>query len=230
MHHDGLEQAGTLEAATSSPKSGLVHRHAGGKGRRGRESRAAGGGLRGPRPTGGRVRLLLYVSGAVRVVDRRSISAFVESLKSAQDTFNLFLRRHLAPGLRSLGFKGSGQNYLVANGEYWMQLGIQRSSFSDAAGIPFTINVAVADKRKWTDLRSHHPTWPQSPNANRFYGPAIWQSRIGSLLPEGTDKWWRVQPGTDAEKLATELLVLIRDIALPQMTARAVSSQPSSPA
>jgi len=152
----------------------------------------------------------------------------MESLKSAQDVFSVFLRRHLAPGLRALGFKGSGQTYLLASNEYWMLLGIQRSSFSDAAGIPFTVNLTVADKRKWANVRSRHPAWPETPNANRFYGPEIWQSRIGSLLPGGTDKWWRVQPDTDVEELATELLMLIRHVAVREMTARAVPADESS--
>lgn len=48
------------------------------------------------------------------------------------------LRNNLAPALRALGFKGSGQIYTLPDEDCWALVGIQRSQFSDRYDLRFT--------------------------------------------------------------------------------------------
>ena len=59
-------------------------------------------------------------------------------METAQDRFKLLTRDMLAPALRALGFKGSGQHYVLPDKDHWAVLGIQRSYFSDRRTIRFT--------------------------------------------------------------------------------------------
>ena len=58
---------------------------------------------------------------------------------------------------------------------------------------------------------------PAKPSASILYGSLFWQKRIGKLLPAGEDKWWLLHAGQDATVVADEVLVAIRDFALPAM-------------
>jgi hypothetical protein len=132
----------------------------------------------------------------------------------------MMIRGDLAPALRALGFKGSGQVYTLPDAENWALVGIQRSQFSDRNDLRFTINLTVADKAMWAKRRADHLWLPERPSANTSYGGDIWQARIGQLMPERPDKWWRISPDTDVARLAAEFLAAIRDLALPAMRSR----------
>src|SRR5438093_6746629 len=101
------------------------------------------------------------------------------------------LRLAIAPGLRALGFKGSGQVYEPPDEQYWSLLGFQRSVASDRHEARFTINLSVAEKAGWAEARREHSYYPVKPNPNIHCG-FEWYERIGSLLPEHKDHWWRL--------------------------------------
>jgi hypothetical protein len=156
-------------------------------------------------------------------VSRRTASlvTIAGEMTTAQERFSSLLRLYLSPGLRALGFKGSAQSYHIPSCCCWILLGIQRSTFSDAADLRFTLNLTVADKHKWAEMSSRRSEWPDRPNPNRLYGPGIWQARIGRLLPDNGDKWWHITPDTEVGALVNEVLALVRDHALPRMKAMA---------
>lgn len=46
---------------------------------------------------------------------------------------------------------------------------------------------------------------------------AHWRARIGSLLPDGSDKWWDVQSSDEAHLCGTEITRILTNRELPQM-------------
>jgi uncharacterized protein DUF4304 len=139
---------------------------------------------------------------------------------SAVDGFRSMMRDHVAPALRAMGFVGSGRSYVLPSDTHWVLLGFQKSRSSDAAAVPFTVNVTVASKEAWAAMRRTRGYLPERPSANTFYGPEIWRRRIGMLLPEGADRWWTLTPATPAAALAAEVVDALRLAALPEIRRR----------
>lgn len=135
--------------------------------------------------------------------------------RTAQEAFAELVRVHIAPGLRRLGFKGSGRAFQMPDESRWIQLGIQRSVHSDGREIRFTVNAQIADRRAWDALRSERAYLPQRPAPNTRYDPSLWQQRIGLLMPDRRDRWWDLTPATDLERLGSELVTAITTYVMP---------------
>lgn len=118
-----------------------------------------------------------------------------------------------------MGFKGSGQEFVLPDDQHWALLGIQRSRWSDSKDLELTIQLTVADKKVWEQLSAERDYRTQRPRSTSFYGPGIWQKRLANLLPEGGDKWWHVTPDADIRSLATELATAVEQYGLPAMRA-----------
>jgi Domain of unknown function (DUF4304) len=139
------------------------------------------------------------------------------AVQTAQDTYAAMLKTLIAPGLRAVGFKGSGQNYRLPSDDYWAMLGFQKSTSSDASHVRFTGNVVVVSRSGWDAVRAESPHLPERPTATTYWGTFVWQKRIGELLPGGEDLWWEVEAGSDAAELADAIVWAIRDYVLPAM-------------
>ncbi len=137
--------------------------------------------------------------------------------ETVQDVFKELLRDRIAPALRDLGFKGSGQKFSLPTEGFWASLAFQKSQWSDAASLEFTINLTVVGKTVWETLREERSYLPASPSGNTRFGQGVWQSRIGKLMPGGLDYWWKLELSTDPETLAAEVLASISGFALPAM-------------
>jgi hypothetical protein len=135
----------------------------------------------------------------------------------AQETYNDLLKTLIAPGLRELGFKGSGQNYRLPSDDHWAMLGFQKSTSSDANHVRFTANVLVVRRSAWDAARAESPHLPERPTATTYWGTYVWQKRIGELLAGGEDMWWDVEAGDSAAELADAIVWAVRDYALPAM-------------
>jgi Domain of unknown function (DUF4304) len=121
----------------------------------------------------------------------------------------------LSPGFRDLGLKGSGGRYTLAEPGSWALMSLQKSAYSDATEIQFTVNLLAANKEAWDAARAERPYLPQRPAAGVVYGePTAW-TRIGTLTPEGADKWWRIYAGVDQAEVTAEVLHNVREFALP---------------
>jgi cold shock CspA family protein len=104
-------------------------------------------------------------------------------MPTAQDTYREMMKTQVAPGLRALGFKGSGQKYELPSPDHWAMLGFQKSAWSDASALRFTVNVLVVSRAAWETERTQRSYVPSRPTANRLWGAFVWQRRIGTLLP-----------------------------------------------
>jgi hypothetical protein len=154
-------------------------------------------------------------------------------MASAQEMFKAMLRDEVAPALRSMGFKGSGQNFALPSDSHWALLGFQRSQSNDRSRVSFTVNVVVVPRDVWE--RGSRAAWPDlgeglrnRPTANAALSPKVepafegrfWHRRIGVLMPAGRDTWWEIDADSDVPRLAGEVVASIRGYALPTMRER----------
>jgi hypothetical protein len=136
-------------------------------------------------------------------------------MPTAQDTYREMMKTQVAPGLRALGFKGSGQKYELPSPDHWAMLGFQKSAWSDAGALRFTVNVFVVSRTGWETARTQRSYVPAQPTANRLWGDFVWQRRIGTLFPGREDFWWEVDANSRTDDLAAEVVAAIEEFALP---------------
>jgi hypothetical protein len=140
------------------------------------------------------------------------------------------LRDEVAPRLRALGFKGTGQKFALPSETHWALLGFQKSGFSDMGQVAFTVNLTVVERDAWE--RGSQEAWPnrpvRPPGANwslppmleeKFVG-AYWHSRIGFVMPGSRDRWWKVLADADNADVAVAIVAEIEEFAVPAMHER----------
>jgi hypothetical protein len=94
--------------------------------------------------------------GWLRWRTRRKVRAS-EVAVTAQQTYDVLLRDLLSPGLRLLGLTGSAGRFQLRCEACWVLLGLQKSAYSDAAEVQFTVNLMVANKNSWATMRAEKP-------------------------------------------------------------------------
>ena len=139
----------------------------------------------------------------------------------AQEAFTVMMREQIAPALRSLGLKGSGQSYSIPSESHWALVGFQKSGASSAGAVKFTVNLQVQPRDAWERAYQERSWIGAKPSPNTLAGvEGGWWSRIGQLLPDGEDRWWWIEPDRPTEPVADEVIAAIRDYALPGMRLR----------
>ncbi|HEY1487919.1 MAG TPA: DUF4304 domain-containing protein [Micromonosporaceae bacterium] len=141
-------------------------------------------------------------------------------MATLQQVYRRLLQHEIAPALHELGLSGSGRVYHFDSDEAWGLLGF-RASPGDADGsIRFTVDLCVVSKLVWdsaqraSSIRSEHPV----PGA--YNGKFVWDRRIGQLMPEPSDRWWRIDVDTDLGSVAADVVAAIRDFGLPAARAQ----------
>lgn len=134
---------------------------------------------------------------------------------TAQAMYAALVKDVLSPGFRDLGLKGSGGRYALASPGFWALMSLQKSAYSDAIEIQFTVNLLAVNREAWEAARAERPHLPERPAAGVLYGePTAWE-RIGRLTPDRADKWWRIDDGVDKAEVAADVLHDVRQFALP---------------
>jgi hypothetical protein len=79
------------------------------------------------------------------------------------------MREQVAPALRGLGIKGSGQSFANPSERYWALIGFQKSRRSSSAVLEFTVNLTVVSRAasvlasrrdRWWSVAADRPTEP----------------------------------------------------------------------
>lgn len=137
----------------------------------------------------------------------------------AQDLYAAMIKDRISPALRAEGLTGSGGRYSVRSNTHWALVGFQKSSYSDRREVQFTINLMVVRRDEWQMLAAKNSYFPAKPSASLGYGPVM-PKRIGSLVGDGADKWWRLFGGQDVDLVAADVLTDLRDAGLPWLRER----------
>ncbi|MGW3038930.1 DUF4304 domain-containing protein [Kitasatospora sp. NPDC001159] len=133
------------------------------------------------------------------------------------------MMRDVAPRLRDLGWKGSGQRFELPDPHAWVQLGFQSSRSNAASSLKFTINVSVIDRSAWAAHQAERPGLPARPNPSTHYGPQLAPQRIGHLLAARQDTWWHISAGQPADRVvwvANGVIASVSDYAMPEIHRR----------
>ena len=133
----------------------------------------------------------------------------------AQAVYDELVKATISPGIRSHGLSGSGGRYALRCEPCWVLASLQKSSYSDAAEVQFTLNLLVVNRATWGAARADRPYLPDRPSPGTIYSVGESQTRIGKLLPDGADKWWRIHGGVDPGAVADDFLHDFEQYGLP---------------
>src|SRR5260221_5989221 len=87
-------------------------------------------------------------------------------LMTAQEAFASMMRQRVAPTVRDLGLKGSGQAFSIPSDRYWALIGFQKSGFSTSGAVLFTVNLKVVSREVWAKAYEEGPWRGPKPTAN----------------------------------------------------------------
>jgi hypothetical protein len=119
------------------------------------------------------------------------------------------VQKETAELVRPLGFKRKGAILFKKSDDNFGVLHFQSSSASSKDEIIFTLNVGViigklADPREYSQLVRH----PSSIHSQI-------RERIGFLLPEREDTWWKVSKAVNVPKLSADFSRVVFEKAVP---------------
>lgn len=134
---------------------------------------------------------------------------------SPQDVYAALMKTAFAPALREAGFRGSNGRFELPSPTHWVQLGFQKSSYSDGQVVQFTINLSVIRREEWDEQIATKPYLGKRPTPTVTYGAWAVQARIGHLTPDGADKWWRIVRGIDADPVRDDVLADVLSYGVP---------------
>jgi Domain of unknown function (DUF4304) len=137
-----------------------------------------------------------------------------------QQVYDHLMKDSFAPALRAAGLKGSGGRFELPSGNYWSQMGFQKSAFSDSTGLKFTVNLSVIDRGIWAAQAEAKPHLGHKPKPSTFYGSWADQVRIGQLTPSGEDRWWSLSRGEDPNPVTQDVLSTLLDLAVPWLISK----------
>jgi Domain of unknown function (DUF4304) len=138
---------------------------------------------------------------------------------TAQEAFRKMLKEEVAPALRRLGFKGSGQRYELPSETHWAIVGFQKFTWSDQDRVDFTVNVTVTDRDEWEHARKERPYLTARPSANVGAGVG-WEKRIADIVPADRDLIWTVIAGQPTEPVAGDVVSVLADHVIPAVRRR----------
>lgn len=107
------------------------------------------------------------------------------------------------------GFRRKSQNFICETPECWGVINFQKSRYSAEDEKSFTVNLAIASKSilEYYGDRTNAPP----PSYACHWG----EIRIGSLMPEAKDKWWRLSGEASYASIEGEVSEVLSDLAIP---------------
>lgn len=133
---------------------------------------------------------------------------------TAQDVFKAMLRQEIAPALRALGFKGSGNRYEMSRDEYRIQIQLQRSKWSTRDSVQFDANLSVIHPATMALFNEQNQSARQQGKA--MEGSGSFHSRLNTLSRRNTHGFpWIIRANEPTEPVAHDFIEAIRRDFLP---------------
>ena len=151
---------------------------------------------------------------------QRDLAIRSDGRLSPQDVYAGMVKTAFAPALRAAGLRGSNGRFELPSEIYWAQLGFQKSAYSGADEVRFTVNLSVIDRAEWDRQTTARPYMGKQPKPTFHYGSWADQARIGELTPAGADKWWRIVRGADVKPVQADALTDLLTYAVPWLRRR----------
>jgi hypothetical protein len=132
----------------------------------------------------------------------------------AQDAFKAMVRKQVAPALRDLGFKGSGNKYEMTRDEYRIQIQLQRSKWSTRDSVQFDANLSVIHPATMALFDEQNQLARQQGKAMESSGS--FHSRLNALAHGNTHGFpWIIRANEPTEPVAHDFIETIRRDFLP---------------
>ena len=126
----------------------------------------------------------------------------------SSDTYKQIILTQLHTLLKPIGFRKKQQCFSAEQGDTVLFIQMQSSKKSTKNVLVVTINLGIFSRIVAESVRN-----TRAPNVY----DAHWRARIGSLMPDESDKWWEVQSSDEAHLCGTEITSILTNRALPQM-------------
>lgn len=133
----------------------------------------------------------------------------------AQDVYADLIKNTVSPRLRAAGLVGSGGRYSLKSDTHWALIGFQKSWYSDKNEVRFTVNLLVVRREDWANRQAREPHLGAKPSPLIRYGPPARSVRIGRLVDDHEDKWWRINSSQNIDLIEADLIDNIVDAGLP---------------
>jgi uncharacterized protein DUF4304 len=140
--------------------------------------------------------------------------------RSAQDWFRLMIDMGLAPGLRTLGFAGTGRRFRMEIDRHWAEITLLQSASLTSGRVRFTLLLKVLHRDEWAEQLRVRPYYPSASARPTLH--TTWESAIGAVVTVGghpiEDLWWELEVGQPFDSLAQEVLAALRHFGLPALS------------
>lgn len=117
-------------------------------------------------------------------------------MASAQEILRDMLKVHVGPPLRAAGYAGSGQDYHKRIDGNWAAINVQRDRYSTADELRFTVNIGTASAAVRVEDGYPDDEWAREVDCH-------WRTRLGTLLPGASDRWWTIRSRSRPEEVLT---------------------------
>lgn len=111
--------------------------------------------------------------------------------------------------LKEAGYRKVARSFIAETGGLFKIVQFQGSKWNTPDSVRFTVNLMIA-------LPYFHEKWTGQPfPRNPGSAAPVLSQRIGHLMPENQDFWWKVTPKSDVERIASHVTSALTDAGLP---------------
>jgi len=126
----------------------------------------------------------------------------------SSDDYKRIILVQLHSLLKPIGFRKKQQCFSAEQGDTVLFIQMQSSTKSTKNVSVVTINLGIFSRVVAESVGN-----TRAPNIL----DAHWRERIGSFLPDGSDKWWEIQSSDEADLCGAEITRILINRVLPQM-------------
>ena len=137
--------------------------------------------------------------------------------ETAQDAYKALLRTRIAPRLRTLGFKGSGNSFAIAKGDYGVGINFQKNKWSTRDSVTFDVNLSVGHQANNESFQRENVVARQLgkeievPTSGNFF------TRLSQLCEPKGNFPWTVTPGGPNDEVARDVVEAIQLYFMPKV-------------
>jgi hypothetical protein len=134
---------------------------------------------------------------------------------TTRERYDAMIKSPIGVHLRELGFRKQRNAFFRSTEHGWIAIDFQASQFGTRESVSFTVNLGA----NFVELRTSGEEPPLLGRAHVEF------QRLGHLLPQARDYWWRLEPDTDLDSIANELIWALDQYAIPWLERRQVFSE-----
>jgi hypothetical protein len=137
--------------------------------------------------------------------------------ETAQDAYRTLLRLSIAPELRTMGFKGSGNSFTMVKDEYAVGINFQKNKWSTREVVTFDVNLSVVHRASNDSFEKENVIAQRLGKEIEVPSSGNFWTRLSNLGEPRANFPWTVIPGGPNDDVAEDVLNAIRRHFLPRV-------------